>query len=232
MNELNERMRALDIHARFKSLPISPEGYPVPFFVAWMKDGKECRKTEPGAMPDFRVIGRMPSGESKIIYCHRQQRCWLCGRTLGVFSCFVVGPMCTVNRASSEPPSHFDCARLAVQACPFLAKPRMRRNDKEMPEHRQVSGLMIERNPGVAALWITTKYNSFKVKNGSGIMFNIGEPTSVEWWAEGRRATRDEVRASMDSGLPILQDMAAKEGLGAVNQLEAYRLIAMQWLPQ
>ena len=56
-------------------------------------------------------------------------------------------------------------------------------------------------------------------KTATGYCSDIGEPTSVEWWAGGREATRDEVVASISSGLPILQRMAAQEGIEAVNQL-------------
>jgi len=49
------------------------------------------------------------------VVCVRHKRCWLCGQPLGKFMCFVVGPMCAINKTSAEPPSHRDCALYAVQ---------------------------------------------------------------------------------------------------------------------
>jgi hypothetical protein len=138
---------------------------------------------------------------------------------LGRFRTFVAGPMCAINRTSAEPPSHLECARFAAKACPFLTKPRMRRNDKDLPEHKDAPGTMLSRNPGCCVIWTTQAPIVVKHQDRNGMLFDIGEPTSVEWWAEGRRATRDEVMASISSGLPILQKMAAEEGQDAIQQL-------------
>ena len=68
---------------RFLKLPLNERGYPVPKFV-WHK---------PDGGYDFRVIE--PGWPSK---CVRNRLCWLCGEKLGRFMCFVVGPMCAINR--------------------------------------------------------------------------------------------------------------------------------------
>ncbi len=168
-------------------LPTDHRGFPVPWFVAWI-DGE----------PDFRVIG-----PGKIAQAWNKKLCWLCGEKLGRFQSFVIGPMCAVNRTSAEPPSHLDCARYAALACPFLTKPAMRRNEKDMPEDAAVSaGTMIRRNPGCCAVWTTREPRIFRA--GQGHLFNIGEPNSVEWFAEGREATRGEVLLSIDTGMPLL----------------------------
>src|SRR5262245_17927108 len=115
MRALNASIRDIPLPARMARLPISPAGYPVPWFVATIK-----------GEPDFRVIG-----PDKIARAVRADLCWLCGQTLGRFKAFVGGPMCAVNRTSAEPPSHRECAEYAVRACPFLTRPRMRRNEKD-----------------------------------------------------------------------------------------------------
>src|SRR5215467_3774641 len=91
---------------RMLALPIDGRGYPVPWFVAWIR-----------GEPDFRVI---KPGGAEIAY-HRNL-CWLCGQRLGTYKTFVIGPMCTLNRVSAEPPSHRDCAEFAAKACPFLTQ--------------------------------------------------------------------------------------------------------------
>jgi hypothetical protein len=227
MYEPNEMMKQHEVPTRMRKLPIAPNGFLVPFFVAWLKDGKHTTYGE--GEPDFRVIGQMPTGEGKISYCHRLHRCWLCGEPVGRFSSFVVGPMCTVNRISSEPPSHLDCSLFAARVCPFLTKPRMRRNEKDLPEGGTTAGIPIERNPGVTAVWTTEKYSLVRVHNG--VLFNIGEPHSVRWFCEGRYATHGEVMASIDGGLPLLQQMAEKDGPEAVVQLNAMHTQALLLLP-
>jgi hypothetical protein len=214
MRELNQRIRHLDMPDRMRHLPISDEGYPVPFFVPYI-DGK----------PDFRGF----DGE-KMAICVRLKRCWLCGQPLGKFMVFVIGPMCAVNRVSAEPPSHRSCAQYAVQACPFLTQPKMRRNEKDMPEHLEPAGIMLKRNPGVTMMWTTQRYSIFKDGRG-GALFNVGDPERVEFFAEGRAATRDEIMASIDSGLPILREMAERDGPDAVAELQQQYDEAIELVP-
>lgn len=207
-------MTALVPPARIKALATDHRGFPVPWFVAWI-DGA----------PDFRVVG-----PGKVVQAVRQQLCWICGQRLGAFKTFVIGPMCAVNRVSSEPPSHRDCAEFAAKACPFLIKPRMRRNDKDMPpEARNPGGVMIARNPGVALVWVTRSFKPFRAEGG--VLFEVGDPASVEWYAEGRAATRAEVMASIDSGLPLLRAAAEPEGPSAVWELARCIARAMPLVP-
>jgi hypothetical protein len=196
-------MRQLfDMPAEMARLPRDHRGYPVPEFVAWI-DG----------VPDFRVVK-----PGWIKECHDNHRCWLCGGGMGRRKFFVVGPMCCVNRVSSEPPSHRGCAEFAAKNCPFLTKPLAVRNERDMPENRKdPAGQMITRNPGVCAIWETKHYEPFKV--GSGVLFDIGKPGAVTFWREGRKATRTEVEESVQSGMSFLKDAAEAEGRKAVDAL-------------
>lgn len=199
---------------RFQALPLDERGYPVPWFVAWI-DGQ----------PDFRVVR-----ENGIAIAHNEKRCWLCGEKRGRFGAFVIGPMCAVNRVSSEPPSHLDCAQFAATACPFLTRPMAKRNERDMPdETKAAAGEMIKRNPGVALVWVTERYDAFRAPGG--VLFQLGDPHDVFWYAHGRAATRQEVLASIDSGLPLLNDMAAKEGVRALDALSAQLTRALDLVP-
>jgi hypothetical protein len=170
--------------------PIDERGFPVPWFVAWI-DGK----------PDFRCMD-----SRKLVRAVEDRLCWTCGGALGAHKVFAIGPMCAVSRSTAEPPSHLACAEFAVKACPFLTEPKRHRREKDMPATRLEVGEMIKRNPGVTALWTTKKYDVFRVENG--IMFTLGPALSVSWWCRGRAATRDEVIASMETGLPTLREMS------------------------
>lgn len=200
-------------------LPVDDRGYPVPWFVKWI-DGK----------PEFRSMDAR-----KLMLAIKQKNCWVCGETLppwpGPFT-FVIGPMCSVNRVSSEPPSHHDCAVFSVKACPFLSKPHMERRENDMPVGPAHSaGVMITRNPGVTCLWESPTYQAFEVHNG--ILFNIGEAARATWWREGRPATRAEVDAAFDAGYPALLEMARNgtNSTKSVAELEARRLAALKYLP-
>jgi hypothetical protein len=180
-------IRDIPMPNRLRYRPVSETGFPVPWFVDWI-NGK----------PDFRVMDA-----AKWSQAVRQDLCWLCGQTLGRFKVFTAGPMCAVNRTSAEPPSHRECATYAVQACPFLARPRMRRNSADLPpDHLEPGGIMLDRNPGVALLWITHDYRVIGTHGGP--IIKMGEPIELVAYAEGRPATRAELDASIMSGLPLL----------------------------
>lgn len=208
--------------ARIARLPRDERGYPVPWFVAWMKDGDVCPPGE--GTPDFRVIA-----PKKLWTAVSKGRCWVCGIEMGVHHVYVIGPMCVINRVTSEPPCHRDCAEFAARACPFLIRPREKRNTKNMPETATVAGISIDRNPGATCLYETRKATRFKA--GDGVLFRLDPPDRVDWWAKGRTATRDEVMESIDSGYPILMDMAVKEGREAVVALERQRTLALKLVP-
>ncbi|NUR04362.1 MAG: hypothetical protein HOY79_50015 [Streptomyces sp.] len=185
---------------RIDRLPRNTVGYPVPWFVATV-DGQ----------PDFRVIG-----EGKMRGAIDLLLCWLCGhslinRTLGPAAtqyAYVIGPMCAVNRTSAEPPAHRRCAIYAATACPFLTTPSMRRRSNNLPVTVIApDGVMIRRNPGVTAVWVT---NTWRMMDGFQL-FATGEPAEVLWFAEGRPATRAEVLESIATGMPLLADEARKD---------------------
>lgn len=210
---LRPEIAALEIPERVRKLPVDKRGYPVPWFVEWI-DGA----------PEFRIMDA-----TKYVRAIREKLCWVCGQRLGSYLAFVVGPMCAVNRVSSEPPSHRECAEFAAIACPFLARPHMRRREAGLPEGADtIGGLSIDRNPGVALVWITKSYRVEKVHNG--YLVRMGEPREVLCFAEGRRATPAEVRASVVSGLPLLEAEAAKEGMPAKLALRDQTRVACRVL--
>lgn len=189
---------------QIERLPRDERGYPCPWFITWI-DGK----------PEFRVAdGR------KMIQAIQQQLCWVCGTKMHLKNkkqdfAFVLGPMCSINRVNSEPPSHYECAVFSAMACPFLTKPKAVRRDACLPAGTtDPAGEFIERNPGACAVWRCQGYELFEA--GNGFLFSVGEPTEVRWFAEGRQATRDEVLASIESGLPILMEKARQDNAEAV----------------
>ena len=170
----------------------------------------------------------------KFIAAIRSKLCWVCGERLGINVCFVAGPMCGINRTSAEPPSHLECGRWSAKNCPFLSNPRMVRREDERVNNNQLrensAGLALSRNPGVAMLWITRQFEVFDDGAGKPLL-QMGEPEAVEWYACGRVATRAEVAASIDSGLPNLEAVARTQS-GAMAHLEKAVVRFQKWLPE
>lgn len=195
----------IDLPVEMKNLPRDKRGYPVPEFVAWYNNEPDFRAIKPGYL----------------MLCVKNNLCWLCGCKLGNRKWFVAGPMCTVTRTVSEPPSHRLCAEFAVKNCPFLTRPMAKRNADDLPEgYKPPPGIHLDRNPGCVAIWETRSYTVFKPQQGvPGFLFKMGDPEAVTYWREGRPATRDEVQESIGSGLPRLVNLAFEDGPEAVSEL-------------
>lgn len=215
--------------ALMAQLPIDARGYPVPAFVEWI-DGK----------PDFRVMSR-----KHWLTCVTRKLCWVCGRPHNVGRlgfrttlAFLIGPMCVVNRTTSEPPGHPICAEWSARNCPFMARPHaVRREDAfTKPLEQHVAGEMIKRNPGVGCVWYCDRYDV--MPDGAGkFLLRIGDAVQrPTWWCEGRPATRVEVEASITSGVPLLEatldrEPPARRALG-LDELQRMLALARVWLPR
>lgn len=226
MTPYNNAIASIPMPPRIAKLAVSPAGFPVPWFVQWFDEDKQPCLYGRGT-PDFRVLDRM-----KFRAAINQRRCWVCGEPLGQYLIFLIGPMCAVNRVTSEPPSHRDCALYSAAACPFLSRPRARRNEKDLPEHSEAPGFHLDHNPGAMVLWTTRSYKPFDAQlGGAGVLINVGPPEKAEWFAEGRPATKVEVLAAMGKGLPELRRVAEQESPDAVAELERMVVAALQLLP-
>jgi len=215
MPELNATVDWATLPVRMADLPIE-NGFPVPWFVAQLPDGKY----------EFRA-----ADARKLARAIKERLCWVCGRHLGRHLAFVIGPMCAITGASSEPPSHLECARWSALNCPFLSRPHMRRRDDNLPEGIEApAGIGLTRNPGVTMIWVSddmaVKYIGLKP------LFRFGDPSLVEFYAEGRRATRAEVEESVRTGLPSVAPMAAQDGPEAVKEMEERHRMLIALYPE
>lgn len=195
-------------------------GYPVPYFVDWIDD----------QTPEFRA---MDPRKWKAAVNPSDPRCWTCGGPLKSrlgFMCtfgFLIGPMCAINRVSSEPPSHVECAEWSARNCPFLSRPHAKRREDDTINIAacvgRVAGEMIPRNPGVSLVWKCGMYRIFDDGAGKALIF-VGDLTQKPtWWANGRAATREEILASIESGLPLLEETLTRETDPAAARAELYR---------
>jgi hypothetical protein len=200
--------------AKMMSLPIDPRGYPIPWFVG-----------EVDGVRDFRLAD---SRKRKLAQDNRL--CWLCGGKLGRYMAFTIGPMCVVNRNTSEPGSHIECARYAAMACPHLTRPEAKARTANLPTEN-VSRLpqALDGNPGACAIYVTTTSEPYIVPGTRDWLIHLGEPERVEWYCRARAATREEVLSALNARLPLLEAIAAEHG--EQKYLAANLQIAMRYLP-
>lgn len=205
---------------RMRSLKIDPRtGYPVPYFVAYNNGEAEFRAMDP----------------KKLRRCINENLCWVCGEVLGVYKTFVTGPLAGLNRVHAEPPLHHECALFSVRNCPFLVNPNRKRREDDLINNdkfvEESPGMAITRNPGVTLLWTTKNHTLFNDGRG-GILFRIGDPCQVEFYANGRTATAKEIQHSIETGLPTLQNAAEQDGDAALAMLADMRQKFEKLCPQ
>jgi len=200
---------------RMQPLAVDERGYVVPWFVDWI-DGK----------PEFRAMDG-----KKFVRAIREKLCWVCGQRMGRLMTFVAGPMCGINRTSSEPPSHKECAEWSTRNCPFLSNPQaIRRVDEVIgADMSNCAGNALTRNPGVVMLWTTKDYSIFNDGKDKPLL-HMGEPVSVEWYALGKSASREQVIASIESGIPALITIAQQQN-GAMQALTEMRQRFEKFIP-
>lgn len=205
------RIYNLPVHQEFK--------VPTPWFAA---------ETSPGKW-DLRVVD-----PKKIFAAIGGNRCWVCGKPID--NCeytFTIGPMCAINKVTTEPPAHYECAEWSTRACPALNHTQSQRRKKSLPNHKQPAGIGFEGLPQVSVLWQTTYYD---VENLSdGIILKIGEPTAPLIWRQGgKNVSRDVAAEALQAGFQQLFPLAQAEGKEAVDflsqsMIEAINLLPGQW---
>jgi hypothetical protein len=108
----SDRMQqnTIPIPERMRALPIDPRGYPIPVNVTRDRNGKANFASNDGAVRQL---------------LFKEDRCGICGGKLLRGRWSVGGPGSTLHPdgAFLDPPMHHECARYAVQACPYMAMP-------------------------------------------------------------------------------------------------------------
>lgn len=202
---------------RIKKLPVSPKGYPTPWFVITMPDGTR----------DFRIADQVKRARAV-----KERLCWLCGEKVGVHVSFVIGPMCAVNRNTSEPGCHRECAIFATTACPFLTLPKAQYREANLPKEKSMPVHALPGNPGACAIWTTKTFRPYRAgPDQNDWLIRLGEPTSVLWFCEGKPATREQIMDSINGRIHFLEEAAAQDGSEGKAALAQYVDRAMKYLP-
>lgn len=164
--------------ARVAALERDARGYPIPWFVDRPADGSI----------DFRVMH-----PQRLFLAVQKRLCWVCGQPMGRNTAFVGGPLSVAQRLFTDPPAHRDCTEFALKVCPFLAIPSAQRREANKPPHIHLPGDQVAANPGVFGMIIVTDYQMLR----PGIL-RAGRPLEVNWYYQGRAATRIEVQQAIE----------------------------------
>ncbi len=180
------------IPARFASLPRDSRGYPIPWNVLRGEDGT----------PFFTV-----NDDRKTWRAIRENRCPICGATLGKWKWFVGGPRSAFDENGwyLDLPGHHDCIQFALAICPYLAMPKylgrvdVVHKDKLPPAARVlIDNTMIPERPEV---FVAVASERVTVRpRGPVLPFLRPTPPllGVEYWRHG-------ARLSLKEALPYLR---------------------------
>lgn len=170
---MGKPFESIAIPPRLALRPRDGRGYPIPFTVLLDRDGT----------PDFRVTDRI-----KWDQVLDQRLCALCAEPLGRHLAFVGGPLSHESRYFTDPPMHLECARYAVQVCPFLAAPNFRYAESVLEK----DGVLLRTAEHVDParpdrFFIATSRSMRRVRlSTGGLLIQAGPWDAVEWWLNGQ----------------------------------------------
>jgi hypothetical protein len=198
-------------------------GYVVPWFVAWYKDGKLVDERVEGAIPSFPTVDY-----GKLVQAHKRGRCWICGHPMGSNRAFVFGPASAISGQTGEPPSHLMCAGYAVVTCPFMLNPDRQMLGKKRPHANPDAARtdVADYNPGMQVIWVTKDYKLSWPGPKTPIFEPKGQPVSIQFWREGKRATYKQVADGFQNA--ITKSGLAKVMAGRDIAFAVYNL--MKWV--
>lgn len=175
---------------RMRCLPVDPRGYPVPVNVTRDRNGK----------PNFAA-----NDESVRQMLFREDRCGICGGKLlrGRWSIGGPGSALHPDGAFLDPPMHYECARYAVQVCPYLAMPAYAKSVSKIEpmSYGPVKG-GIAYNPTMFSnrpdLFLLVMYVRQKLSYHEKHVVRSLKPQrpfrSIEYWREGVQIAENEGR--------------------------------------
>ncbi len=164
----------VDIPRRLRQRPRDPRGYPIPYVVLILPDGR----------PDFRA-----SNPTHWLACVERKRCQLCGQNLPAGGWFIGGPQCEQSRCLLDPPMHRECAEYSLQVCPFLAIPKAHYSDiarrPVLPGHARVHDA---EKPDRFMLGHAEGWDRRDMSASDGVVpVIVAWPwTELHWWRDGQ----------------------------------------------
>ncbi len=185
-------MIAVPIPATMAHLERDARGLPVPFIV--------LRDTQ--GVPHFTV-----NNDTLRVKCLYENLCGICGKRLHRGRWFIGGPLSAFDPHGFyvDPPMHAECARYALQVCPYLGAPHYGRSiagktiaptELEAMQSALVDFTMLpERPPLFVAVMAVEQKVSYNEKLETYVC-PVKPYRSIEYWQYGKRLP-DEVGVPM-----------------------------------
>jgi hypothetical protein len=114
---------------------------------------------------------------TKVQHIARHRLCGICGQPLDYWIVFLGGPRCADSRAYLDPPMHHDCARHALQLCPYLARETMQRRKTPISEATTPPGF-IDDKPAAYLMYVTRSYTYTVAPDG--VIFRPAPAVRIE----------------------------------------------------
>ncbi len=181
-----------DIPWRMRDLDRAPRGYTIPFVVLRDTTGQA----------HFTV-----NDEAKRMQCFGRDLCGICGTALTRGRWFVGGPLSAFDPHGIyvDPPMHAECARFALQTCPYLAAPHYGRSiagKSYTPEERAkmntalVEYTMLPERPPLFVAIMAIRQTLHR--NGLATYVAPARPYRfVEYWRHGQQVPEAQGRAEV-----------------------------------
>jgi hypothetical protein len=200
----------MDPHKALKEVPLprrmmrckrDRRGYPIPFLM----------------MPESQIHIDGDKQEQ----CAMKKLCMICGQKLVVKKWFIGGHMAGQNRLFTDPAMHEECARYAIQVCPFLSNQDMKYRKKYSEDTTFFTGTI----PGTATtrsetqlLMRTNGYKPVWWRNHAYVLANRWD--YLEHWLDGKRVPDP---AGMSLHDPYFMGGVFDEGGRFIAELTAIR---------
>lgn len=145
--------------------PKDSRGYPITYVTGITKDGD----------PDFTAIDGL-----KVYEVGKKRLCGLCGHPLAYWIAFIGGPKALKNRAYADPPMHPDCAKAAMELCPYIIHGRARRAVNTKVESVIPEGFSGDK----PEMWILILTRGFKWQLGRDqtMLFRPNPPVFMDYY--------------------------------------------------
>ena len=170
---------------RVQKLP-EHQGLKIPYSVAIDEGGK----------PNYNL-----TDAEKYITCIRENKCFICGQTLGKHKAFMLPPLAVLRLQHNIPPSHRDCAIWSAETLPSTLnnKPMLlSANDQKQPEQKT----------GLIMIAVTTKAIYTATNNSPEWSFTNKESeiliNEAHWYLDGKQVNYDEVQSHLNKALGVI----------------------------
>jgi hypothetical protein len=170
---MKESWKLIPVPSPLDKRPRDGRGFPIPAVVFINPETKRA---------DFAVIDPEASKRLSFYRC-----CGLCGEIIAHEVYFVAGEGIPSEAAlfGGIGPMHADCARYALQVCPFIVAPKMEYAENT-PEHAHINSIpMLPGKPDFFCLYQTADFEPLEA-SGSSIVFKAPGAAPIERWREGR----------------------------------------------